>query len=297
MPKLSQHQSNEFTKMLIEGDSSSGKTGALASLVKAGYKLFILDWDNGLEPLKQFVLRDSPDRIDNIEYRTLQDKRKATPAGMFLDGPPKAFIAGIKMLDRWKYTLDDGTEVDYGVPAEWGPDCILVIDSLTFMAEAAFDWREPLTPKGKSGDYDKRAVYGDSQDAISDVLKTLNSDNFRTNVIVITHIRYVDNPDGTRKGYPSAVGAALSPQIPRFFNTVALCQTQAGGKRTIQTEATAMIDLKNPKPFAASKSYPIETGLADFFSVLREPPKVKNEVKSEPEIKPVVKSVMAKFGR
>jgi hypothetical protein len=35
-----------------------------------------------------------------------------------------------------------------------------------------------------------------------------------------------------------------------------------------------MIDLKNPKPFAASPSYPIETGLADFFGVLRDAPKV-----------------------
>lgn len=297
MPKLDAHQSNEFTKMLIEGDSSSGKTGALASLVGAGYKLFILDWDNGLEVLKQFVLRDCPDKIGNVEYRTLQDKRKATPGGIFLDGPPKAFIAGIKMLDRWKYTLDDGTEVDYGVPAEWGPDCILVIDSLTFMAEAAYDWREPLAARGKSGDYDKRAVYGDSQDAIADVLKTTNSENFRTNVIVITHIRYVDNPDGTRKGYPTAVGAALSPQIPRYFNTVALCQTQAGGKRTIQTEATAMIDLKNPKPFAAARSYPIETGLADFFAILREPPKENIKIEDVRTTKDEVKSAISKFRR
>ena len=39
MPNLAQHQSNNFTKMLLEGDSGSGKTGALTSLVAAGYKL------------------------------------------------------------------------------------------------------------------------------------------------------------------------------------------------------------------------------------------------------------------
>lgn len=272
MPSLADHQSNEFTKMLIEGDSGTGKTGALASLVAAGYKLRILDWDNGLEPLKQFVLRNSPDKIGNIDYVTLRDKRKAGP-----DGPtvtkPEAFIRGIKLLERWKYKNDDGTETDLGVPAEWGSDTILVNDSLTFMSDAAWDFREPLASRGRDGKFDKRAVYGDAQDAVEGVLALLTSESFRANVIVISHIKYVDNPDGTKKGYPTAVGSALSPVIPRYFNSVALCQTSAGGKRTIQTEATAMIDLKNPKPFAMAKSYPIETGLADFFAVLREPPK------------------------
>lgn len=267
MPSLSNHQSNEFTKMLIEGDSGSGKTGAMASLVNAGYKLRILDYDNGLEPLKQFILKTCPEKINNVEYRTLRDKRKASPLGPIIDGNPRAFVDGIKMLDRWKY--DD---IDLGVPAEWGADTILVLDSLTFFSDAAFDFREPLTPRSKEGKYDIRAVYKDAQDAVESVLALLTSESFRTNVIVISHVRYVDNPDGSKKGYPTSVGSALSPVIPRYFNSVALCQTQVGGKRTIQTAATAMIDLKNPKPFAMAPSYPLETGLADFFAVLREPP-------------------------
>jgi hypothetical protein len=272
MPTLNHHQSNEYTKLLIEGDSGSGKTGALASLVAAGYKLRILDMDNGLETLKQYVLKECPERIENVEFRTLRDKRKASPLGPVIDGQPKAFISALNMLDRWKYKNEEGTETDLGVPAEWGPDCILVVDSLTFLSDAAFDFREPLSPKGASGKYDIRAVYKDAQDAIENVLALLTSESFRTNVIVISHIRYVDNPDGTKKGYPTAVGSALSPQIPRYFNSVALCQTTAGGKRTIQTVATAMIDLKNPRPFAMQPSYPIATGLADFFSTLREQP-------------------------
>lgn len=274
MPTLNKHQSNDYTKLLIEGDSGSGKTGALTSLVAAGYKLRILDFDNGLETLKQFVQRECPDKITNVEFVSLRDERKAGAEGPTVVSP-KAFIKAIKLLDRWKYKDDTGAEVDLGVPAEWGPDCILVIDSLTFMSDAAFDFREPLAPKSRDGKYDMRAVYGDAQSAIENVLALLTSESFRTNVIVISHIKYVDNPDGTRKGYPTAIGSALSPVIPRYFNSVALCQTSAGGKRTIQTAATAMIDLKNPKPFAMEKSYPIESGLADFFAVLREPPQAK----------------------
>lgn len=274
MPTLSHHQSNEFTKMLIMGDSGSGKTGALASLVAAGYKLRILDFDNGLEPLKQFILKECPEKIDNVEFKTLRDKRKASADGPVIDGTPRAFVEAIKLLDRWKYKGDDG-EVDLGVPAEWGPETILVVDSLTFMSDAAFDFREPLAPRASNGKYDIRAVYKDAQDAIENVLALLTSENFRTNVIVIAHVRYIERADGVTKGYPTSVGSALSPNIPRYFNSVALCQTGAGGRRTIQTAATALIDLKNPKPFAMAPSYPLGTGLAEFFGVLREQPQVK----------------------
>lgn len=289
MPSLDKHQSNEFTKMLVEGDPGTGKSGGLASLVEAGWWLGILDLDNGLDSLKAQILHRCPEKIGNVEYRTLRDKRKATPDGSVIDGVPRAFVDALKMLDRWRYKTDEG-EIDYGVPAEWGPDRILVIDSLTLLGDAAYDFREPLVPRGRDGKYDKRAVYGDAQRAVEQVLAHITSEWFKTNVIVNTHIRYVDNEDGTRKGYPTAIGAALSPQIPRYFNSVALCRTRSGGKRVIQTSQTALIDLKNPKPFAMLPEYPIETGLADFFKVLREPPEKKDEPRrreSPPTVQPV----------
>lgn len=270
MPSLANHQSNDFVKLLIEGDSKCGKSGSLASLVCAGYKLRILDWDNGLDVLKQFVERDCPGNLENVEFRTLRDKYKASPTGSIIDGPPRAFIEGVRMLDKWKY--DD---TDLGIPSEWGSDCILVIDSLTFMSDAAFDWREPLTSKGKSGDYDKRATYKDAQDAIENVLALLTGESMRTNVIVISHVKYIDNPDGTKKGYPVSVGSALSPTIPRYFNNVVRYTTSPGGKREIETVSSAMFDLANSAPFKMPNKFPIATGLADFFAVLREPPKTK----------------------
>lgn len=267
MPSLKDHQSNEFTKMLLEGDSGSGKTGALASIVKAGFKPRILDMDNGLDPLKQFVEKECPENIANVEFRTLRDVYSSGATGPIIS-KPKAFVDALKMLDRWKY--DD---IDLGNPAEWGPDHILVVDSLTFLSDAAFAWAKGLNPTAK----DPRQWYRSAQEAIESVLALLTSPNFKTNVIVISHVKYVDNPDGSRKGYPTAIGSALSPVIPRYFNSVALCQTSANGKRTIQTAATAMIDLKNPKPFEMAKSYPIEDGLAAYFGVLRGPaPKPKS---------------------
>src|SRR5215467_538004 len=272
MPTLKDHQSNEYIKLLIEGDSKPGKTGALASLVKAGYELRVLDYDNGLDVLKQFILRDSPGDLDKVEFRTLRDKRIAGPAGPKIDGTPKAFSDGIKMLDRWQYRTDDGVEIDYGVPAVWGPGVICILDSLTFFGDAAFDYREPLAPKGRDGKYDLRAVYKDAQDAVENVIALLTSEHFRTNVIVISHVKYVDNPDGSRKGYPSAIGSALSPLILRYFNNVVRF-TMRGAKRSIETVSNPMFDLANAKPFEMKASYDIENGLAEIFVCLRPPPR------------------------
>lgn len=275
MPSLADHQSNEFTKVLLCGDSGSGKSGALTSLVAAGYKLRILDMDNGLDSLKTYVLKDCPANLDNVEFRTLRDPYKTTAAGPKVD-KAKAFVDAMKMLDHWKY--DD---VDLGKPSDWGPDTICVIDSLSFLSDAAFDWAESLNPTAK----DPRQWYGAAQQAIESALALLTSPNFRTNVIVTAHVRYIENPDGTKKGYPNSVGSALGPTIPRYFNNWAQCENK-NGKRTIRTEASAMIDLKNTKPFEMAKDYPIATGLADFFAVIRgaakkeaETPKPKSALK------------------
>lgn len=292
MPSLANHQSNEYTKVLILGDSKVGKTGSLVSLVKAGYKLRILDLDNGLDVLKQYVLKECPSMLENVEFRTLRDRRKATPLGSVIDGTPKAFVEALKLLDHWRYKDEDGNETDLGVPAEWGPSCILVVDTLTFLSDAAFDFRIPLTPKSEGGKYDARMVYKDSQDAVENVLALLTSESFRTNVIVNCHVRYVENPDGTKKGYPVSVGSALSPVIPRYFNTV-LRYTMRGDKRTIETVSSPMFDLANPKPFEINKTYPLETGLGEIFQQLRGVPSAKGTAQPavkhtfKPTLKPV----------
>lgn len=271
MPSLANHQSNDFTKLLLLGDAKSGKTGSLVSLVKAGYKLRILDLDNLLDVLKYYIQEQCPDKIGNVEFRSIRDKMKSSPTGAVIDGQAKAWIAAIKMLDSWKYT-EDGVETDLGKPAEWGPDCILVIDSLSRLCDAAYDFHESIIPVGKSGDYDGRAVYGNAQNDVEKILALLTSKSMATNVIVIAHGTYIDLPDGTKKIFPQGVGQKLSPKIPQYFPSYVRYKN-IGGKRSIQIESDSMIDLANPKPFAMAKSYPIDTGLAEFFSVLRDPPK------------------------
>lgn len=252
---------------MVIGNPGSGKTGGLASLVKAGYWLGILDLDNGLETLKQFVLKEATDKIDNIEYRTLRDEYRMTGTGRTVIGAAKAYSTACDMCDRWKYG-----EVDEGHPWQWGPNRILVIDSGTFLAQAAYDWCEQML-LGKGGKYDQRQVYYGSQQSFMSLMATITSDKFKTNVIVNTHIRYIEDANGVMKGFPNTIGTAIATMVGAYFNSIALCETQHGGKHTIVTASTSHIDLKNPAPFAMQPRYPLETGLADFFKVLREPAK------------------------
>lgn len=279
MPKLSEHQSNAYTKLLIEGDSKSGKTGSLASLVAAGYKLRILDFDNGLDVLKQYILHSCPELIDNVEYRTLRDERKASSQGPTIAGKPRAFVDAYKMIDHWRYTDENGSEVDLGVPSDWGPSCILVLDSLTFLSDAAFDLHESISPDTKSGKHDIRAVYKSAQDAVEHVLAYITGPGFKTNVIVISHVKYLE-VEGVTKGFPVSVGSALSPAIPRYFNSVIRYVTKSGGQRQIQTVASSAFDLANPSPFKMEKTLDIETGLATFFATLRPQPQAKPKLRS-----------------
>lgn len=270
MPSLAKHQSSKYIKLLLLGDAKSGKTGSLVSLVRAGYKLRIIDMDNLLDSLRYQILAQCPELLDNVEFRTLRDKRKMTPLGSVIDGTPKAFIDALNMIDVWRYKDDDGTTVDLGRPDAWGPDYILVLDSLSRFCDACYDWREPLTPKGQGGKADGRATYGDAQDAVENSLGLLTGKNFRTNVIVIAHGTYMDQDDGTRKIFPQGVGQKLSPKIPQYFPNY-IRYKNVGGKRTIQTDSDMMIDLAISNRAAVKTTYDVN-GLAELFEALRPPP-------------------------
>lgn len=269
MPFLADHQSNTVTKLLLLGDAMSGKTGSLVSLVPH-YNLRILDLDNKLDVLKQYVMKECPHLASKVEYRTLRDKREATALGATIKGPPSAFVNTVKMLSEWKYKGPDGVEVNLGRPADWGPDCILIIDSLSRLCDAAYDWQEALTPAGRSGEKDGRAIYGNAQDVVENMIAMLTSDLMNTNVIMICHGSYMDLPDGTQKIFPQGVGQKLSPKIPQYFPNMIRYKNVAG-KRTIQLRSDPMIDLANSAPFAMPEVLSIEDGLAKFFEVLRQP--------------------------
>lgn len=260
MTLLSQHQSSDYTKILYIGDSGTGKTGSLTSLVAEGYKLRIIDTDNGLDSLVQFVNKECPDKIGNVEFETRRDKYQASPSGPIILGTPRAFVDILGLLNKWP----DGT-----VPAQWGKEIILVIDSLTGIGNAAFEWAKGMN----SGAKDPRNWYFSAQQAVEKMIDMIMSDSFKCNVIIISHVQYKEREDGSMKGYANAIGSALGPVIPKYFNTLVLAESVGAGKgtrRVIKTLPTGVVDLKTPAPFKLDAELPLGTGLSTLFKKLKE---------------------------
>lgn len=274
MPGIEQHQSLELVKGLVLGNAGAGKTGGLLSLVKAGYKLRIYDFDNLLTSLVQLVLKDCPERSGQVKFQTFTDKMKGVDMPLvmmggaakvmpFTDGSPDAFIRGLKQLNHWK-TPDE----DLGAPATWGKDTIVVIDTLTSVADSAMRYAQAMNPGGK----EQQAYYFSAQQMVINLIALLCSESFKTNVLVLAHIDYDKDKEGNiLKGWPRAVGSALNTKIGAYFNCVLMVDAIGNGtnvRRQIQTNSTGLVDLKNPVSFKVAPVLPIETGLADFFKAV-----------------------------
>lgn len=267
MPNLADHHSGKLVKLLYMGDSGTGKTGSLTSLVAAGYKLHVLDLDNGIDVLVEYVKHECHDRLKNVDYETRRDKIKAGPIGPLIDGVPKAYIQSLQLMTKWNdKTIEPAIDI---APSEWGPEHVFVLDSFTGLGRAAFNWAKGISPMVK----DPRQWYHMAQQACEQVLSLLTSEAFNCNVIVIAHVQFQETNDGTTRGYANSIGKAIGPLIPTYFNTMVLAQSSRVGqneKRSIVTAPTSMIDLKNPAPFKVDRELPLGTGLATLFETLKE---------------------------
>lgn len=255
MATLDTYQKQEPIKLLFIGDSGTGKTGALTSLVCAGYKLRVLDFDSGLASLASFTRAKCPASLANVSYHTFRDEY-VLRGNTYRVRKAEAMHKALAKLDKWSDAENDN-------PSAWGLDTILVIDSLTHLARAAFNWAESLNPTAK----DRRQIYGAAQELIEQLIANITGDNVKCHVIVISHIDYIELDEGTTKGFARTIGKALSPKVPTYFNYQLLAQTSGSGanvKRSIRTVPTASIDAK--APVAVEPTLPLETGLADFFT-------------------------------
>lgn len=265
MPSLDQFAGARNPKMLYIGHSGSGKTGSLAALAKAGYKLRILDFDNGLSPLVQYTPADVR---KNIEYETFTDTIEFRAGSPRLPKGADAFRRAMEKLDDWD---------DYGAVTEWQDDVVLVIDSLTFMSRSAL--RQVQHIAANFGKNPTQPNWGDAQRMVDNCLSLLYSDQIKCSVVVTAHLKFFGSEeDGSLMGLPESLGKSLSPTIPRFFDIMVQAKTVGSGsnrRRTIQTRSSNMVELKVPAE--VPEELPLETGLATLFEVIRNRPHPGNQ--------------------
>jgi hypothetical protein len=283
---------NDPLRILIGGFPGSAKTGSLASLLNAGYKVRLLDFEGNYEPLLKFV---QPDKLANLDIKTFQDRMYDTGEGYIdADGIPDAFTNAMKTLKSgWKTTDAEGNEVDLGRMTEWGPDVVLAVDSMTAVARAAMARARKMmnkTPKNMTA-----AVWGSARDDLGNFVELLKRKSNKFHLVFIAHLQLVgpeipmesSKEDSEIKDlkrdialqraslmdtrlYPIAVTRNQSTNIHSLFPVFLLAQRKVKGTTvsySLTADAGEELDLKFPPSDIKSK-FPIETGLADVFSLL-----------------------------
>jgi hypothetical protein len=279
MPKMSDLSSAPPVRGLIVGDSGTGKTGSLASLALAGYNLWIADFDNGMEILRNAIRTKNPEALARVDFETCRDEY--TTAGPYaIPKSAKAWPKGLLFLEKaFKQKL--------------GPKDIVVVDSLSFAAKAAMVYTLHLNNRLQAAPY--QSDWGEAQRLVEGLVAMLCQDA-ECHVLCTAHIAQTGGKrietlgkgkdaervlidEGPIKKLPSMIGKAINPIIPRYFNHMLQTYRIGSGnnaKYSLRTQATDDLELKNTSPGIIRPEYSIASGLADYF---------KDAMGAEPQVK------------
>lgn len=242
-------------KMLLMGDAGSGKTGSLFSLAQAGYTLWLVDFDNGGDILRN-LSKTAPITRDRIDIETFRDSYQ------ILGGKPSpktanSWMKACQYIEKIYKTLSK--------------DDVLVIDSLSMAGKAALRW--VLQMNGRLTMHPQLQDWGEAQNLIESMVGMLTDDDIHANVICTAHIKWLEDSQGAiERGFPDAPGRALSPVLGRYFNHQLAVSTVGDGKglkRSIHTSPIKNLELKNANPAVVKDSYPLASGMAEYFAAIR----------------------------
>ena len=258
MPRLA---ATERMMLLLVSDSGMGKTGALASLAKAGYSLRILDFDNGTQILAS-LLKDDPDAMQRVFVEKCTDTFKNVQGRLLPRTPLVAWTKAVTLLSNWKSD-------SLGRVSSWTPNDILVIDSLTHCGEAAMRYHQSLN--AKLGQHPSLPDWGVVQTMMKELLELLKDSEIKCQVIVITHIdwRYREIRGGKdnamivgrelRPGFPSAPGNKLPEKVGSYFNDALQVVVTGSGsalRRRVITVPLVSLGLKSSNPMGVKRKLP-----------------------------------------
>ena len=300
-------------KLLVVGDSGTGKTGSIASLICLGYQVFSINTDKGHNIIRALLTNDrwpyakyiKDHKIDIREaylhkpIDTPMEFRSVTkPNGRqeSLLAPKNAAAWGVIMdqLANWK---EEGKS--YGNVTDWGPDKILVLDTLSSIATQALYFSQGFNGRlgaMEAGNEGGRDIYS-AQQQLRRMFELFSNYGTKCNIIANTHITSIEISDGVNRspeqilrdegvkgiseinprGFPMLIGRALSRVAGKFWNDAVITR-QTGSGQSVRYEIVttpSSIDgiLVNAKSSTALKpTYDISTGMAEIFSELTSTP-------------------------
>lgn len=272
-------------RALLIGDPGTGKTGGLAPLVDAGYSVRALMFDKvaNIQPLFGY---SAPEGHSRISVFACEDAIVGTAATPMTVKTPRAYSNALAQLNDWKEADSDGAIRSLGNAADWGPDTILLVDSITALGEAAM--RRTLGLMSRTVFNRRIQDWGTAAAEQQAFIELITSGAMKCHVVVTSHLKMIGpktvekDDDETTKSvkaaqaevvptrlYPSALGQGLPRTVAQFFPTVLLFENKFVGERPvriIRTVPRPEIDVKVAAKLPAE--LPLETGMLTVFEAL-----------------------------
>lgn len=274
-------------RMMIVGYPGTAKTGMIASLANAGYKIRMIDYDGNSQSLLTYT---NPDKLANIDIVYLEDKMRNGERFIETTGIPTAFRAGLDLMDEWKYIEPDGTKVNLGKSKDWGCDTIVVLDSVKSMGDASFRRQQSLSNKTPLNTTEQ--VWGLAMAQQEAFIEKVTSETNKFHVIAISHLKIIGPKDIRKEDddvtkeikaelqelipnrlFPWALGKQLSPVIGGHFPILIEATNEFKAnqvQRIIRTVPRQELDLKLPSKISFDKASASD-GLAKIFAELAPP--------------------------
>lgn len=246
-------------KVMLIGDSGTGKTYCLRTLIDAGLFPICLFTENSFDVLGdvpkekmawQYVSPYTEDLSALIEMSqrigtmTFEAITKAHDNKRFNNSP------WMKMLTALMDFKDERTGRSFGNIATWGTDKVFVIDSLSGLTAASRQNVAGNRPALSPPDY------GLAQRQIEGLINQICT-AFRCHFVLTAHAeRELDPVLGGQKIMASTIGKALAPVLPRYFTDNIL---------TKRTGAKFEWDTADAQAVLKARNVPIGSTLAPSF--------------------------------
>jgi hypothetical protein len=257
--------------VLLMGPSGTGKTYSIKTLVSAGVEVFCLFLEPGLETLIGAYSDEGKPIPDNLHWHYLQPKsqgfdqlfQSSENIGKF-DLAALQKMKDIKrsqsnqmsaLLTQLNDFTDQKTGQKYGPVDGWDNSRVIVIDSFSALNRIALDTVVGTKP------IKDMAEWGIAQSLVMNLLHKLTS-GCNAHFVLIAHVeREIDQISGGLKLMVSALGKAITAQIPSLFSDVIL--TAREGSTFHWDTANSMADVK-------TRNLPISSKLpADFDQIFQ----------------------------
>ena len=218
-------------KTLVYGDTGTGKTVSVATLLLAGQKVrFLAAENNAVSGIKAGVpiwkaekfaenlaimVPDRP-KLSIDKLLKIQEKFIITPIETQMksvDPNRKDYTRYLSVIKSFASFRSESGE-DFGTLDQWEDDVTLVVDGLTIICEAI----KQAVIGGKLTT--TQPEWGAMQSQLMTLIRLLTEDT-RCNVVVLAHpCKETDPILGTQRIYPANLGQALNPLIPTCFTDV-----------------------------------------------------------------------------